>query len=124
MCQPPSGDLPCVYFYVGRVYNTQTVSVPDWSQPFTFTVCSLLTLPILLLSRHNCVREKNASVSACVCMCASACLRVVCSWVLCSCVIPPYVCVSDHWTVTSLAYGMMAVITTFQRAPIGSIKMS
>lgn len=36
----------------------------------------------------------------------------------------PCVCVSDHWTVTSLAYGMMAVITTFQRAPIGSIKMS
>lgn len=29
-----------------------------------------------------------------------------------------YICVSDHWTVTSLADGMMAVIMTFQRAPI------
>lgn len=44
-----------------------------------------------------------------------------CEFVLIPCV---RVCVKDHWTVTSLAYDTMAAITTFQRAPIGSIKMS
>lgn len=121
----------CVYFSVGVFYNTQTVSPPDWSQSFTFGVCSLLTLPIVLPSHRNCVHVGERTL---MCLHAFVCahLPVYVQHVhVCRCcvfVVFPYVCacvcVRDHWTVTSLAYGMMAVITTFQRAPIGSIKMS
>lgn len=65
----------CVYFYVGGVYNIQTASLPDWSQPFALTVCSLLTLPVLLHSHQTCACEgKSLYVLVCVCMCTSACL--------------------------------------------------
>lgn len=108
-----------MYFYVAGVYNSQTVSRPDRSRAFTLPVCALLTLPIPLHS-HQTARRDPKRVNAPVCVHLPV-------HVICICVLPPHpslcVCGSEYGsTVTSLADGMMAVITTFQRAPIGSIK--
>lgn len=61
-------------------------------------------------------------MAACVCMRTSACLRahvhVAGRYVFG--VIPLCVCLSDDWTVTSLAHGMMAVIMTFKEHRLGA----
>lgn len=69
--------------------------------------------------------RKSVYVLVCVCMCTSACLHghvhVGRRYVLF-----PYMCVRemDMHLDDQSAYGVIAVIMTFQKAPVGSIKVS
>lgn len=112
----------CVYFYVGGVYNIQTGAK---RLPSLSAVC-------WLFSTHQ---YESVYVHVCVCWYTSACLSAhiyvlvgdvylcfssVYVWESCGCVHLQ----SDDWTMTSAAHGVMTVIMTFQRALVGSIKMS